>query len=169
MLTIPLARLEREGTLEIRAAIPAEDPCWEGTDFVFSTPLEVSGRAQWVSSGEIVARVSVRGQLAQECRLCLEPVDTDVDEELTLVFGPDVDEEVGDDEVRPLPAGDSELDLTGPIREEVILTQSPLAQCKPECLGLCPKCGANLNEKTCQCQDESTDPRWDALRALGDE
>lgn len=169
MLTIPLARLERQGTLEIRAAIPADDASWEGTGFTFSTPLEVSGEAQWVSSGEIVARIRVQGELAQECRLCLEPVSTEVDRDMTLVFEPEVNEEPLDGEFRSMPEGATDLNLKGPIREEMILSQPLLVQCTSDCLGLCPGCGTNLNEETCQCQGESTDPRWDALRALRDE
>lgn len=169
MLTIPLARLEREGTLEIRAAILADDASWEGTGLSFSTPLEVFGQAHWVSSGEIVARIRVQGELSQECRLCLEPVSTEVDEEMTLVFQPEVNGEPRDEEMRSLPAGTTDLGLKEPIREEMILSQTLLVQCKSDCLGLCPGCGTNLNEEPCQCQGESADPRWDALRALRDE
>ena len=86
MLTIPLARLEREGSLEIRAEIPSDDPSWEGTALRFSAPLSVSGQAQlsraercWPGSGS-------QGLLAQECRRCLKPVQVAVDEDLDLLF-----------------------------------------------------------------------------------
>jgi uncharacterized protein len=170
MLTIPLARLEREGTLEIRAEIPIEDPSWEGTELAFSTPVALSGQVQLVPSGEVVARVQVRGVLAQECRRCLEPVETPVSEDLILVFGPMEGEEGrGDEDIRPLPNEASVLDLGGAVREEILLSQTPLALCKQDCLGLCPRCGANRNLEQCQCTEESADPRWDALRALRDE
>ena len=170
MLTIPLARLGREGSLHIRAAIPAEDPGWEGTGLVFRTDLVLSGQAQWVSSGEVVVRVTALGELAQECRRCLEPVTTAVEEELTLVFAPKGEEDTFEDEnLRPLPQDTSELPLGEAMREEILLSQTPFALCKPDCLGLCPVCGTNRNVDQCQCSDESTDPRWDALRALRDE
>ena len=170
MLTIPLARLEREGSLEVRAEIPSDDPSWEGTELRFSAPLSVSGQVQWVASGEVFARLRLLGTLAQECRRCLEPVSVGVEEELDLLFSP-VEEsgELEEEGVRPLPDGLGELDLLGAIREELILSQSPLALCKPDCRGLCPRCGVNLNEERCECSNEELDPRWDALRALNEE
>jgi len=62
-----------------------------------------------------------------------------------------------------------ELELGTAIREEMVLSQSPFALCAPDCRGLCPRCGVNLNEETCQCISEEQDPRWDALRALNEE
>jgi uncharacterized protein len=169
MLAIPLVRLEREGSLEIRAEMPPDDPSWEGTELRFSSPLSVSGRAQEVSSGEVVVRIRLQGVLEQECRRCLEPVTVPVDEDVDLVFAPvEEGDESGVEHVRPLPPGLTDLELGGPIREEIVLSQSLLVVCKDECRGLCPQCGVNLNEDRCQCRTEEEDPRWDALRALAD-
>ena len=169
MLTIPLARLEREGSLEVRAEIPADDPSWEGTELRFLAPLSVSGRVQWVPSGEVLARLSLQGLLAQKCRRCLEPVSVRVEEELELLFAPG-DEYAGmeNGSVRLLPEGVGGLDLVEAIREDLILSQSLLALCRPDCKGLCPQCGINLNENRCECSQEESDPRWDILRALNE-
>lgn len=35
--------------------------------------------------------------------------------------------------------------------------------CKPDCKGLCPSCGKNLNEGDCGCDTRPVDPRFDAL------
>lgn len=170
MLTIPLARLEREGSLEIRADIPPDDPIWEGTNLRFSTPLAVFGEAVWVISGGVLARLRLEGWLSQECRRCLDPVEVAVDEARELLFSPPDETEEGDDDpALVLPEDVGELNLAEAIREEVILTQSTLAVCRPECRGLCPRCGVNLNEEECQCTMEESDPRWDALRALKEE
>ena len=170
MLMIPLARLEREGSLDIQSDVPTDDPSWEGTELRFSAPLSVVGQVQWIPSGEVLARLRLQGLLAQECRRCLEPVLTPVDEELNLLFAPVDETEDSDQEtVRPLPERAGELDLIPAIREELVLSQSPLALCKTECMGLCPQCGTNLNESSCQCSTEEADPRWDTLRALNQE
>jgi uncharacterized protein len=169
MLTIPLARLEREGTLEIQAEIPPDDPSWDGTDFRFATPLSIKGQAQWLTSGEVLVRVALQGVLDQECRRCLEPVAVPVEEELTLLFVPPGETAEEDEEVRILPKDMMELDLGAAIREELVLSQSPFALCRLDCRGLCPQCGVNLNEETCQCRMEEPDPRWDTLRALNKE
>jgi len=164
-----LARLEREGTLEFQAAIPSDDPSWEGTELRFSAPLSISGQAKWLTSGEVLVRVSLRGALGLECRRCLDPVEVPVAEELTLLFVPPGEANDEDGEERLLPEGKGELELGEAIREEVILTLWPFALCKPDCRGFCPRCGVNLNEETCQCSSEELDPRWDALRALNEE
>ena len=117
-----------------------------------------------------MARLRLQGLLAQECRRCLKPVAVEVDEELDLLFAP-VDESDDPDEerVRPLPDGVVDLELADAIREEVVLSQSLLALCKSDCAGLCPQCGIDLNENSCECSQEEADPRWDALRALNEE
>jgi uncharacterized protein len=43
------------------------------------------------------------------------------------------------------------IDLDPDIREEIILDYPLKPLCKPDCKGLCPKCGKNLNEGGCSC------------------
>ena len=68
-----------------------------------------------------------------------------------------------------LPSDGHEVDLAEPIREEVILAAPTYVVCHPNCRGLCARCGADLNETTCECAVEEPDPRWDVLRALKSE
>jgi uncharacterized protein len=39
--------------------------------------------------------------------------------------------------------------------------------CRPDCAGLCPVCGQNLNLGECQCPPPEADPRWAKLRQIG--
>lgn len=170
MLTISLVRLEREGSLEIQAEIPSDDPSWEGTGLRFSTPVSIIGRAQSVVSGEVVVLVRVEAELSQECRRCLKPVESRMEEVFDLVFSPvDKTGEPVDETTRILSDTALDLDLAEAIREEVVLSQSLLLLCKPDCKGLCPRCGINLNEERCSCSNVESDPRWDSLRALKEE
>lgn len=167
MLLLDLVRLSREGSLRIVGEIRPDDPLWADTGVRLQTPLRVDLRATEAQSGEIVVRGTLKGTLAQECRRCLDPVETRLDEEVTLVFAPP--EEMGGDEsgeMRVLPAGEREVDLSEPVREEVILAAPPYVLCDPGCKGLCPRCGTDLNETTCECAVDEPDPRWDALRSL---
>jgi uncharacterized protein len=61
------------------------------------------------------------------------------------------------------------LDLRPIVREESILAVPIHALCRPDCKGLCPECGENLNETTCGCKRDSVDPRLAPLRALLDD
>jgi uncharacterized protein len=124
-------------------------------------------KASESASGEVVVRGTIEGTLAQECRRCLDPVDVPLREEVTFVYAPpDLLGGEDDGEILTLPAGELELDLSDPIREEVVLAAPAYTLCDPECKGLCPHCGVDLNETTCDCGAAEPDPRWDALRAL---
>lgn len=58
------------------------------------------------------------------------------------------------------------LDLTEAVRQYA-LTAIPIQTiCKPECAGLCPVCGQNLNEKQCGCKVKEIDERWAKLLEL---
>lgn len=170
MLRLDLVRLEREGSAHIDVQIPADDPLWEGLEASFAGPVGVRLVGTFAGSGEVVVRGGVQAELQQECRRCLEPVRSRLDEELTMVFVPSDSPGAEEDGDARLFDGDgAELDLSDPVREEVALSIDLFVVCDPECKGLCPRCGTNLNQETCSCTDEEPDPRWDALRALKEE
>ena len=58
------------------------------------------------------------------------------------------------------------LDLTEAVRQHVITNQPMKPLCRQDCLGLCSTCGANRNEDSCSCGEESADPRWASLKQL---
>jgi len=167
MLKVDLGRLAREGSVLVEAQVPADARLWQDSGVEWSGPVDVRLRASYAGTGEVVVRGTVRGGLNQECRRCLQPVKGRFERELTLVFvsgatGEDTDE---GEAFTFEPVGGS-LDLSGAVREEVALAMNPYVVCDPECRGLCPRCGANLNEGPCGCTEEEIDPRWEALRAL---
>ncbi|MCK9555864.1 DUF177 domain-containing protein [bacterium] len=45
------------------------------------------------------------------------------------------------------------IDLTGYIREDIILALPAVSLCKKNCKGLCPSCGINLNKSSCGCME----------------
>jgi uncharacterized protein len=59
-----------------------------------------------------------------------------------------------------------EIDLTPLIREQILLALAERPLCREECRGLCPQCGANLNEGDCGCIVGGSDPRLAVLRNL---
>ncbi|MGD8322587.1 MAG: DUF177 domain-containing protein [Gemmatimonadota bacterium] len=118
----------------------------------------------------MVVRGSLEAGLVQECRRCLEPVSGRFAEDVTMVFLPSGVPGVEEDgDVRLFDARSGELDLSEAVREEIVLALDPYVVCDPECKGLCPQCGTNLNRETCSCTTTEADPRWDALRALKEE
>jgi uncharacterized protein len=61
-----------------------------------------------------------------------------------------------------------QLDVSAWARDAVSLALPDKILCEPDCAGLCPTCGKNLNEEPHTHEEEVPDSRWDALEALRD-
>jgi uncharacterized protein len=107
------------------------------------------------------------------CSRCLAEYETEIDSLFTVFYMPAAsgilqDEEVElteQDLVSATFEGD-EIDFAREISEQ-FLTEIPLKPlCCEECKGLCPVCGADLNETDCGCNDESFSLKFGALKNL---
>src|SRR5437773_2081868 len=72
-------------------------------------------------------------------------------------FGPEEDYELGEDLT---------LDPEQMVRDSVVLSMPFSPLCRPDCLGLCPRCGGDRNLGECTCSEEVVDPRWAGLEQL---
>ena len=121
--------------------------------------------------------IFVRGRLTTrvqvECSRCLTetevPLAFDVEDE----FFPEIDVTTGHALPKPDDNGlgfmidaNHELDLSESVRQHLLLELPMQAICRETCAGLCPRCGANLNEGPCGCADDEIDERLAPLRAL---
>ena len=165
MLIVDLGRLAREGRVRVRQDIGPDEAIWSGLEFRFAAPVHVDLEVQSAVK-DVLVHGKVTGEVAHECRRCLEPVPVRIDEEVSMYFQDGVpDEEAEAGEVYPLPER-GDLDLTQAVREQVALAVPQFALCREECRGLCPHCGTNLNEGDCECAVEEVDDRWAALRRI---
>ena len=57
-----------------------------------------------------------------------------------------------------------EIELQELVRDTLLAAQPLSNICKPDCKGLCPVCGANLNHDDCGCDRFVPDPRLAALQ-----
>jgi uncharacterized protein len=98
------------------------------------------------------------------CSRCLEPAQWQVDVDVHAVHDPDSD----DEDLRSEHVDDqaNELDVSAWAQEEIGLRFPTQVLCRPDCLGLCGQCGFDLNEDPDHAHEQTTDSRWDALRAL---
>jgi len=58
------------------------------------------------------------------------------------------------------------INLKDTIQEQVIMEFPLRALCKQDCKGLCPGCGADLNEDLCDCDRRSSLSKFDVLKNL---
>ena len=59
-----------------------------------------------------------------------------------------------------------ELDLLDLIKEQIELNLPMKPLCDDACKGICPKCGTDLNVKSCTCSVKDIDPRFESLKKL---
>ena len=97
---------------------------------------------------------TVEGEAKTSCARCLEQIAFSVTGEIEGYFlldaEKDTPEDMDDDEFDVLPA-DNIIDLEPLIRAALLLEFPLVPLCDDDCLGLCPTCGANLNEGACDC------------------
>ena len=91
-------------------------------------------------SGEIICHVD------GFCDKCLNKTSRKVTLDFDQIFYKD-----SADEEDAYVYTDSMLDITKAISDEIALSLPTSWLCKPDCKGLCPKCGVNLNEQQCDC------------------
>jgi uncharacterized protein len=104
----------------------------------------------------------------ERCARCLAESDCEVDIRFEEEFVPITDANTGaristaedEDTYRIGPA--FVLDLRDALREYLLIAEPLKPLCRPDCAGLCPTCGANLNEEACSCAP-AVDKRFGAL------
>jgi uncharacterized protein len=118
----------------------------------------------------ILVSVCLSAVSTDVCSRCLEPIQSVCDIDFCEEFAPTVDVDSG---ARLSPPDDAfaiderqVLDLNEAIRQYRLASRSMQPLCRPDCRGLCPDCGSNLNLGLCSCPIKLADPRWQALTEL---
>ena len=124
--------------------------------------------ARYTPADHVFVKGRLSTTLAQVCRRCLEPVQQAFVLPVRFLFIPadDLGPDADDGEVHTFLPHLAQLDLTSPLREEFALSVPAFVECRSDCRGLCPQCGANQNVASCDCSLRHLDARWERLRAL---
>ena len=137
---------ERLAGTEPGAIMELDEP-----DVSFRQPVEYELLAQ-LQGRALLVTGRLRTQAALHCSRCLQPFAQPLA----------VTQFVAHREL----AGEDFVDLTPQIREDILLELPQRALCRPECKGLCPVCGKDLNEGACGCQVSTESLQWHALDQL---
>src|SRR5687768_189299 len=114
----------------------------------------------------------IEGTAEIECTRCLGAIPQKLDIEFAVSFvapehfAADKEREVAVDDLDTDILEDERLDLKEVVREQILLNLPEQMFCRPDCKGLCPKCGGDRNLIDCKCDQDETDPRWEALKNL---
>ena len=107
-------------------------------------------------------RLRFSATLHGPCMRCLEGATPEFDVDSYEIHQPGA----GDEDLRSPYLGEHGLDLEAWARDALALALPAQIKCRPDCAGLCPKCGANLNDEPDHAHEAEPDPRWSKLSEL---
>lgn len=162
MLSFDIRAL-REQAVTVDDDLPASDPVWQEGDPLPADSVHVAGRLSAAGSDRFYLHARLSGEVAGMCRRCLTDARAEVRDEAHFIFVDQPGDEADDPDVFVIDSGAHELDLRHAIREQWLLVAPAFLECRPDCKGLCKRCGADLNAGPCDCPP-ATDARWGALR-----
>ncbi len=140
-------------------------------------PLEFGGQRYVAVPEEVPAELTIsrastgtvfelrfQGRLHGPCQRCLNDavVERNVAVREYQATNPD------SDELRSPYVHEDRLDLADWARDAFALALPDQILCRPDCAGLCPVCGVDLNVEPHVHEEEARDPRWAALEELKD-
>ncbi len=148
-------RLENPGdTLSVKGNVPQAG--YELGGHHFDLPQGIDYDLVLTNAGEgILATGMIQAHVVGTCDRCLDPAEFDVDgevDEYYLFHAPSEDQQADDDEDDvdfALVGDDHTVDLGEAIRDTLVMETPFVVLCQPDCKGLCPVCGANLNKEDC--------------------
>ncbi|MDX8410637.1 MAG: DUF177 domain-containing protein [Mariprofundaceae bacterium] len=140
--TVARAELEDAGVGEIDALHSLEgDASWDVELCKVGACFHLSG--EW------------RLRIARVCDRCNADFVADMQgetmREFRLAKRFEAEDQAADVDVLPYPG---HVDMVDVLREDIWLALSPAMLCRPDCKGLCLRCGCNLNQETCGCTSE---------------
>lgn len=150
-----------EGTIEVPVLAAGPDLYSFGEPLAWQVDITNTGEALLVTG-------TVEGDASTSCARCLGDVALPLTGEIEgyfLLGGEDAEapEDMDDDEFEVLPE-DNAIDLTALVKAALLLEVPLLPLCDDDCKGLCPTCGANLNEGACACAAPTEDPDFELAR-----
>jgi len=106
-------------------------------------------------------RLRFDAALSGPCMRCLEHAG-----HVVHVDAREVDQPGGGEDLRSPYLSEGMLDLAAWARDALVLALPVQILCREDCRGLCPLCGANLNDEPGHEHEREPDERWAALREL---
>lgn len=161
-MTIDVSSILKEigGRIELNGNVALSDTDFLGETYRFEKPAEIKGHIS--NNGKsLILQAQCSGMMTVQCARCMKDIDVrfefDMDETLVRQEG-SVSE---DDDV--ILFDDTSIEIDDIVANNFLMNIEGKYLCKEDCKGLCPECGADLNEGDCGCTRDDIDPRWAAL------
>jgi uncharacterized protein len=174
MLKIKLETLRHELKLKISESLDWKELEFEGELYRYSKEVLVDLDLS-LSNGRIYVQGKVKTGIIHPCDRCLEPVDVPINGSVEAVYLPseeakfESDESTGEIGTFYYDSHGDFIDLEDRVVEAIVLEIPMKVLCKPDCKGLCPHCGINLNEHPDHvCQEEEAEKSKSPFKILKD-
>lgn len=173
-LEFNVAQLLKESTGAVRNYEVNTDLEGDFDDEDLKIVVPLTGQVRLLRTGpNILATGELQTSIEKSCGRCLTSFTAPVAIELEEEFFPTLDIITGAVITQPPEIEEANLineqhilDLSEVVRQELLVASSSQLYCRPDCKGLCPTCGQDLNVGSCNCHDEDVDPRWTGLQTL---
>jgi len=165
MNTIDLRRLHvRPGEVRQEAVEVALEPFLLGGQRYESHPETVPVNVQITqATGTTVFDLRLHARLGGPCMRCLGFAEVEVDASARELYDPAAP---SGDSLRSDYVVDDELQVGAWARDAIALALPEQILCRPDCAGLCPTCGKDLNVEPHEHVERDVDPRWAPLEEL---
>ncbi|MBI5874522.1 MAG: DUF177 domain-containing protein [Deltaproteobacteria bacterium] len=140
-------------------------------DFLILSPVSAD-LTLLKSEGEIFVRGDMTAPLKLQCARCLKEVEHRINSRIDIVYTLTPEHKAKEKELTLEDVGadyleGDEIDINAVLVEQLSLDTPMQPVCRPDCKGLCPKCGADLNQRECSCiVTEHTDQKFAMLKEL---
>lgn len=132
----------------------------------FQAPIAVRASFQGFS-GSVLMKAECTCTVTMPCDRCFEETTQVWEKHFSHVLVRELNEEEDDDSYILVPG--ERLDLDELLYSDIMLEMPSKFLCSPDCKGLCPQCGKNLNKGECCCEKTQVDPRLEQLKQLLEE
>src|SRR5258706_4252915 len=168
---IEIKEIGPEGLTIDRTVEPFRLPT-DGGDSIRVDRVDLSGELRKESDGVFFAG-RIEGAATMPCSRCVDECALPLLLPFDLFYTTEPEgAEVGghhtnDDRITRVEYDGVRIDLRALLSEQIYLGLPLKPLCRPDCLGLCPRCGTNLNSGECACAEKRTeDPRLRVLKNL---
>ncbi|MGN0106566.1 MAG: YceD family protein [Hominilimicola sp.] len=161
-MTIDVSTILKEigGRIDIDGNVMLSDTDFLGEMYHFDDPVRIKGHIS--NNGKsLILNAECTGHMTTQCARCMKDIDVPVKFEIDENLAQDDGESSYDDEV--ILFDDVKIDIDDIAANNFLMNVEGKYLCSEDCKGLCPQCGADLNEGDCGCGQDNVDPRWAAL------
>ncbi len=140
---------------------------YKGISLKLDSPVHLKGEA-FFRDDTVYLSAETKARIVRRCSRCSKEMVVEVTRRDDIEF------KKGEQEGERLSAelfvygySGKQIQLLPLLSSLIVSSLDPKPLCKPDCAGVCPRCGANLNQEECSCQEEKTiDPRLAKLKEL---